>query len=64
MLNRMESRDAGELYLSGLVLKDLKALAVHLDMRGLSSLRKGDLIDKIINRTIGYRLSFTSIRHL
>jgi Rho termination factor, N-terminal domain len=45
-------------------LKDLKGLAAALDIRGVSGLKKADLIDRIGSQTIGYRLSSSAIRQL
>jgi hypothetical protein len=60
----MSSRDEGRRYLSLLGVKELKALAAQLDMRGVSSLKKADLVDKIVEQTIGYRLNSSAIRQL
>jgi hypothetical protein len=63
-LARMSSREEGTRYLSSLGVKELKALAAQLDMRGVSSLKKADLVDKIVEQTIGYRLNSSAIRQL
>ncbi len=60
----MSNRDEGTAYLTPLTAKDLKALAVELEMRGISSLRKADLVDRIVEQTIGFRLNSTAIRKL
>lgn len=60
----MSSRDEGTAYLSPMPLKDLKALAAQLDMRGISGLKKADLVDRIVSQTIGYRLNSSAIRRL
>ncbi|HEX2771843.1 MAG TPA: Rho termination factor N-terminal domain-containing protein [Micromonosporaceae bacterium] len=63
-LAAMSSRDEGTAYLSPMPLKDLKALAAQLDMRGISGLKKADLVDRIVSQTIGYRLNSSAIRRL
>jgi hypothetical protein len=60
----MSSREEGTSYLSSLGVKELKALAAQLDMRGVSSLKKADLVGKIVEQTIGYRLNSSAIRQL
>lgn len=60
----MSSRDDGTTYLSSWTAKDLKALAAALQIRGVSALRKPDLIDRIVAQTIGFRLNSTAIRRL
>ncbi|MEH0843080.1 hypothetical protein V6U81_11905 [Micromonospora sp. CPCC 205711] len=63
-LATMDNRDEGTAYLSPWAAKDLKALAAALEMRGVTSLRKAELVDRIVDRTIGFRLNSTAIRRL
>ncbi|MGC1209771.1 MAG: hypothetical protein WA890_00675 [Micromonospora sp.] len=60
----MAHRDDGTAYLSSWTAKDLKALAAALQIRGVTALRKPDLIDRIVARTIGFRLNSAAIRQL
>ncbi|RQW84033.1 hypothetical protein [Micromonospora globispora] len=63
-LTAMGSRDEGTVYLSPWNAKDLRVLAAHLEMRGVTGLKKADLIDRIVDRTIGYRVNSSAIRQL
>ncbi|MGC5020402.1 Rho termination factor N-terminal domain-containing protein [Micromonospora sp. DT47] len=58
------SRHDGTAYLSSWTASDLRALAAQLEVRGVSGLRKADLIDRIVDRTIGFRLNSSAIRQL
>lgn len=63
-LGRMSSRDEGEQYLKPMTVVNLKAIAAHLEMGGVSGDKKDDLIAKLVERTIGARLNFAAIRQL
>ncbi|MEU9504784.1 Rho termination factor N-terminal domain-containing protein [Micromonospora sp. NPDC048170] len=63
-LAAMSRRDDGTAYLAGWAARDLRALAASLELRGVSGLRKADLVDRIVDRTIGFRLDSTAIRQL
>lgn len=58
----MSRRDDGTAYLAGWTARDLRALAASRGLRGVAGLRKAELVDRIVDRTIGYRLA--SIRRL
>ncbi|MEU4645222.1 hypothetical protein [Micromonospora sp. NPDC023814] len=61
-LAAMSRRADGTAYLSGWTARDLRALAAGLELRGVAGLRKADLVDRIVDRTIGFRLDSTAIR--
>ncbi|MCX4386447.1 Rho termination factor N-terminal domain-containing protein [Micromonospora peucetia] len=63
-LAAMSRRDDGTAYLCGWTARDLRALAASLELRGVAGLRKADLVDRIVDRTIGFRLDSTAIRRL
>lgn len=64
-LEAMSSRDEGRGYLAPFKVKpDLVGLASSLGLGGVSGLKKADLIDRIVERTIGYRLNSTALRAL
>ncbi|MCM0678764.1 Rho termination factor N-terminal domain-containing protein [Micromonospora phytophila] len=63
-LAAMSTRDDGTAYLSGWLTRDLRALAASLELRGVAGLRKAELVERIVDRTIGYRLNSTAIRRL
>lgn len=56
------SRAAGGEYLGDWSLRQLRALAAHLELRGVGALRKAELVDRIVDHTIGYRLDSTALR--
>ncbi|TCB90988.1 hypothetical protein E0H26_26230 [Micromonospora zingiberis] len=56
------SRADGGAYLGGWSLRQLRALAAHLELRGVGGLRKAELVDRIVDHTIGYRLDSTALR--
>ncbi|MBM0238546.1 Rho termination factor N-terminal domain-containing protein [Micromonospora sp. ATA32] len=60
----MAARDDGTAYLSSWAVKDLRALATRLELRGVAGLRKAELVERIVDRTIGFRLNSTAIRQL
>ncbi|MEU4781801.1 Rho termination factor N-terminal domain-containing protein, partial [Micromonospora sp. NPDC023633] len=61
-LGTMSRRDDGTAYLSGWTARDLRVLAASLELRGVAGLRKADLVDRIVDRTIGFRLASAAIR--
>jgi hypothetical protein len=64
-LEAMASRDAGRAYLAPLRLKpELVSLAGMLGLGGVSGVKKADLIDRIVERAIGYRLNSSALRQL
>ncbi|MFG1887532.1 Rho termination factor N-terminal domain-containing protein [Micromonospora sp. NPDC049051] len=63
-LETMSRRDDGTAYLSGWTARDLRVLAASLELRGVAGLRKADLVERIVDRTIGFRLASAAIRRL
>ncbi|MFY1598396.1 hypothetical protein [Micromonospora sp. WMMD737] len=63
-LASMSRRDDGTAYLSGWTARDLRMLAASLELRGVAGLRKADLVARIVDRTIGFRLASDAIRRL
>ncbi len=63
-LNGMQSRDEGERYLKPMLVGDLRAIAAHLGMGGVSKTSKTDLITMLVERTIGSRLNSLAVRQL
>ncbi|MBQ1074875.1 hypothetical protein KBX06_17125 [Micromonospora sp. C31] len=63
-LATMSRRDDGTAYLSGWTSRDLRVLAASLELRGVAGLRKADLVDRIVDRTIGFRLASAAVRRL
>lgn len=63
-LAAMSRRDDGTAYLSGWTARDLRVLATSLELRGVAGLRKADLVARIVDRTIGFRLASAAIRRL
>ncbi|PZG00832.1 Rho termination factor N-terminal domain-containing protein [Micromonospora deserti] len=61
-LAEMSRRDDSTAYLAGWTARDLRALAASLELRGVAGLRKTDLVDRIVERTIGFRLNSAAIR--
>ncbi|QOC93297.1 Rho termination factor N-terminal domain-containing protein [Micromonospora craniellae] len=61
-LATMTSRADGTAYLSDRPARDLRELAAHLGLRGLGGLRKAELVERIVDATIGYRLDSTALR--
>ncbi|MFI7425382.1 Rho termination factor N-terminal domain-containing protein [Micromonospora sp. NPDC049836] len=61
-LAAMSRRDDGAAYLSSWTTRELRALAARAGLRGVSGLRKTDLVERIVDRTIGFRLDSTAIR--
>ncbi len=61
-LAALPSRAAGTAYLSGWSVRELRALAASLELRGVGGLRKAELVERIVDRTIGYRLASAALR--
>ena len=61
-LAAMATRTDGTAYLSGWSMRDLRALAAGLGLRGVGGLRKAELVERIVERTIGYRLTSAALR--
>ncbi|MBY8872375.1 Rho termination factor N-terminal domain-containing protein [Micromonospora sp. PLK6-60] len=61
-LAAMSRRTDGTAYLAGWTARDLRALAARAGLRGVTGLRKGDLVERIVDRTIGFRLDSTAVR--
>ncbi|WP_341719275.1 SAP domain-containing protein [Micromonospora sp. FIMYZ51] len=61
-LAALTSRADGTAYLSGWSVRQLRELAASLGLRGVGGLRKAELVDRIVNHTIGYRLASTALR--
>ncbi|GIJ06877.1 Rho termination factor N-terminal domain-containing protein [Micromonospora andamanensis] len=61
-LATMASRADGTAYLSPWPLRDLRELAAELGLRGVGGLRKADLVERLVEHTIGYRLASTALR--
>lgn len=58
----MARRDEGTAYLSSWTARELRALAARAGLRGVAGLRKSELVERIVDRTIGFRLDSTAIR--
>lgn len=61
-LATMASRAEGTAYLSPWPLRDLRELAAELGLRGVGALRKAELVERLVEHTIGYRLTSTALR--
>jgi hypothetical protein len=61
-LATMNSRADGTAYLSPWPLRDLRKLGTELGLRGVAGLRKADLVERLVEHTIGYRLTSTALR--
>jgi hypothetical protein len=61
-LAAMSRRDEGTAYLAAWPARELRALAAHAGLRGVGGLRKTDLVDRIVDRLIGFRLNSTAVR--
>ncbi|MEU5942394.1 hypothetical protein ABZ807_25160 [Micromonospora sp. NPDC047548] len=63
-LAAMTSRADGTAYLTPWPAKDLRALAARLGLRGVAGLRKAELVDRLVDRTVGFRLNSAAVRQL
>ncbi|MFG3685605.1 Rho termination factor N-terminal domain-containing protein [Micromonospora sp. NPDC047740] len=61
-LAAMSRREDGTAYLGSWTTRELRALAARLGLRGIAGLRKMELVERIVERTIGFRLNSTAIR--
>ncbi|MDG4792936.1 Rho termination factor N-terminal domain-containing protein [Micromonospora sp. WMMD1082] len=61
-LAAMTSRADGTAYLSPWPVRDLRELAANLGLRGVGALRKAELVERVVEHTIGYRLTSTALR--
>lgn len=61
-LAAMTRREEGTAYLSSWTTRELRALAARAGLRGVAGLRKMELVERIVDRTIGFRLDSTAIR--
>ncbi|MCW3840911.1 hypothetical protein ONA70_12460 [Micromonospora yasonensis] len=61
-LAAMARRDEGTAYLASWTSRELRALAARVGLRGVTGLRKTELVDRIVDRTIGFRLDSAAIR--
>ncbi|MFR9778902.1 hypothetical protein ACL02O_22980 [Micromonospora sp. MS34] len=61
-LTGMSRRAEGAAYLSSWTTRQLRALAARAGLRGVAGLRKMELVERIVDRTIGFRLDSTAIR--
>lgn len=58
----MGRRDEGTAYLSSWTARELRGVAARAGLRGVAGLRKSELVERIVDRTIGFRLDSTAIR--
>ncbi|MFI7026074.1 Rho termination factor N-terminal domain-containing protein [Micromonospora sp. NPDC049900] len=63
-LAAMTSRADGTTFLSERSARELRELAAQIGLRGLGGLRKAELVERIVDATIGYRLNSTALRRL
>lgn len=64
-LSTMDTREEGKIYLHPMRVKqELQPLARLLGMGGVSGLKHDDLVDAVVERTIGSRLNSAAIRQL
>ncbi|MFJ8577300.1 Rho termination factor N-terminal domain-containing protein [Micromonospora sp. NPDC093277] len=61
-LAAMSRRDEGTAYLASWTTRQLRALAARAGLRGVAGLRKAELVERIVDRTIGFRLNSTAVR--
>ncbi|WP_319464131.1 hypothetical protein [Micromonospora sp. RTP1Z1] len=61
-LAAMSRRDDGTAYLASWTTRELRALAARTGLRGVTGLRRMELVERIVDRTIGFRLDSTAIR--
>ncbi|WP_200211275.1 hypothetical protein [Micromonospora coerulea] len=61
-LAAMSRRADGTAYLAAWTTRELRALAAWAGLRGVTGLRKLELVERIVDRTIGFRLDSTAIR--
>ncbi|MFI9639398.1 Rho termination factor N-terminal domain-containing protein [Micromonospora sp. NPDC051925] len=61
-LGTLTHRRDGTAYLTSWSIRDLRALAARLGLRGVAGLRKAELVERLVDRTIGFRLASTAVR--
>ncbi|WP_446218722.1 hypothetical protein [Micromonospora sp. IBHARD004] len=61
-LAAMSRREDGTAYLAAWTTRELRALAARAGLRGVTGLRKVELVERLVDRTIGFRLDSTAIR--
>lgn len=61
-LHQDTTRTDGTTRLTALTTRALRAVAAELGMRAVAGMRKADLIDRIVELTIGYRLNSAVLR--
>ncbi|WP_329007516.1 Rho termination factor N-terminal domain-containing protein [Micromonospora rifamycinica] len=61
-LDAMAQRRDGTAYLTPWPLRDLRALAARLGLRGVGGLRKAELVERLVDRTIGFRAASAAVR--
>ncbi|SCG68166.1 Rho termination factor N-terminal domain-containing protein [Micromonospora coxensis] len=63
-LAALSTRQDGTAYLAGWSGRDLRALAARLGLRGVAGIRKAELVERIVEATVGFRVNSTAIRQL
>ncbi|OWV13736.1 hypothetical protein B5D80_01010 [Micromonospora wenchangensis] len=61
-LDAFAHRRDGMEYLTPWAMRDLRALAVRLGLRGVTGLRKAELVERLVDRTIGFRVASAAVR--
>ncbi|MEU1751129.1 hypothetical protein ABZ436_00490 [Micromonospora matsumotoense] len=61
-LDTMAHRRDGADYLTPWSTRDLRALAARLGLRGVGGLRKAELVERLVDRTIGFRVASAAVR--
>lgn len=61
-LDTMAHRRDGAAYLTPWSTRDLRALAARLELRGVGGLRKAELVERLVDRTIGFRVASAAVR--
>ncbi|WP_432903773.1 Rho termination factor N-terminal domain-containing protein [Micromonospora matsumotoense] len=61
-LDTMAHRRDGTAYLTPWSIRDLRALAARLGLRGVGGLRKAELVERLVDRTIGFRVASAAVR--
>ncbi|WP_422753174.1 hypothetical protein [Micromonospora sp. WMMD708] len=61
-LDAFVHRRDGTEYLTPWAMRDLRALAARLGLRGVTGLRKAELVERLVDRTIGFRVASAAVR--
>ncbi|MFY1684924.1 hypothetical protein ACN265_25730 [Micromonospora sp. WMMD730] len=61
-LDAFAHRRDGTEYLTPWAVRDLRALAARLGLRGVTGLRKAELVERLVDRTIGFRVASAAVR--